>query len=130
MTESFLNNSESSYNNLNYLKDLLGADKDAISDILAEIKSQWADDCRELKEAVHVKNVDEIKRLLHRIKSTFSPLGPGHILYKTVIDKEEALFANEAPVPVDEAYWHPWIGFMETGVHQLATDEDSNAATA
>ena len=65
MTEFFVNNSESSYNDLDYLKDLLGADKNAIKDILAEIKSQWADDCRELKEAVHVKSMDEIKRLLH-----------------------------------------------------------------
>ncbi|HEX7756844.1 MAG TPA: hypothetical protein VF421_15935 [Niabella sp.] len=123
MTEFFVNNSESSYNDLDYLKDLLGADKNAIKDILAEIKSQWADDCRELKEAVHVKSMDEIKRLLHRIKSTFSPLGPEHVLYKTVFSKEAALFTTEASEPVDEACWNPWISFLEAGVDQLSQPE-------
>ena len=71
-------------NDLDYLKDLLGGDGAAIDEILNEMHHQWERDRADLTSAVSAKDIREVKRILHRMKSTFSPLGPDHIIYALI----------------------------------------------
>lgn len=74
-------------NELAFLKELVGDDPDAVNEIISEMKEQWSLDKMELETALRDKNEKEIKRILHRVKSTFSPLGPDHEMYLKVSDK-------------------------------------------
>ncbi|MGJ7031030.1 hypothetical protein [Niabella hirudinis] len=119
MTEPVLENAEPSYNNLTYLKELLGNDASAINDILREIKLQWKEDQLHLGQALALEDLSEVKRLLHRIKSTFSPLGPGHVLYLEVVNKGEAFLEKEENFDGAADYWQNFIGDIEQMVGDL-----------
>ncbi|WP_157557920.1 hypothetical protein [Niabella aurantiaca] len=122
MTEPLPNNAEAPYNNLQYLRDLLDHDMNAVNDIVAEIKAQWKKDHLELQQAVDTGDVAETRRLLHRIKSTFSPLGAGHLLYRQVADNGEAFLEKKGTLEGDHAYWKKLIGDMEQVVEDLSKE--------
>lgn len=69
---------------LGYLNNLLGGDQNAIQEILTEMKTQWEIDRADFKIAVSAGDIKEIKRIFHRMKSTFSPLGPDHKIYELI----------------------------------------------
>lgn len=115
MTEPILDDTEPQYNNLDYLRDLLGDDMDAVNDILTEMKTQWKEDELLLEQAFSENDIAEAKRLLHRIKSTFSPLGPGHVLYQVVANGGEAFLKKRGTLAGDQDYWNRFlksIGYM------------------
>lgn len=122
MAEPLINDTEVPYNNLDYLKDLLGHEPVAIQEIISEIKLQWFADKQELSTALEAQNSLEVKRLLHRMKSTFSPLGPGHMLYKTVLEKGEMYLSAERNISGDEAYWQEFVLLLDNGVNKLSID--------
>ena len=78
-----------------FLKELVGDDMEAIDEIVKEMKNQWDIDKPELEQSVKDENVYEIKRILHRIKSTFSPLGPNHYMYVDITDVNGELISGE-----------------------------------
>lgn len=82
-------------NDLDFLKELVGDDSEAINEIIDEMKCQWSLDKKELKQAIEEKNAQEIKRVLHRLKSTLSPLGPGHQMYMDVANNKGNLVLDE-----------------------------------
>ena len=86
---------------LGFLKELVGDDPDAISEIIKEMKDQWSLDKTDLQYAVKDENVKEIKRILHRIKSTFSPLGPGHEMYLEVANNNGKLVLDDGNIDAD-----------------------------
>ena len=91
-----------SNHNLDFLKELVGDDPAAINEIIKEMKDQWGLDKAELEVAVKDSNITEIKRILHRVKSTFSPLGPTHPLYVEVAGNHEALFTGDEQIEKNE----------------------------
>ncbi|MBO9620933.1 MAG: hypothetical protein J7539_18070 [Niabella sp.] len=115
--------SEPSLNSLDYLRDLLSNDINAMQDIIREIKDQWSNDARELAAAVLSKDVTEMKRLLHRIKSTFSPLGPEHVLYKEIAAAGDGMPTVEA-AGVDLNFWSQLILGLENEVAGLKVTGD------
>lgn len=128
MTEPILDDTEPQYNNLDYLRDLLGNDIDAVNDILAEIKVQWKEDRRYLEQAFSEGNIAEVKRLLHRIKSTFSPLGPGHVLYRVVANGGEAFLKKRGIQTGDQDYWNTFFKSVEGMVQDLQSNADDAPA--
>ncbi|MCF3110522.1 Hpt domain-containing protein [Niabella sp. CC-SYL272] len=120
MTEPLLNNIEPQYNNLDYLRDLLGDDINAVNDILTEIKTQWRDDRFHLEQALNENDIAEVKRLLHRIKSTFSPLGPGHVLYRVVANGGESFLEKRGTLNSDGEYWNTFLKSIEGMVQDLS----------
>lgn len=120
MADPLINDTEAPYNNLDYLKELLGHEPVAIQEIISEIKLQWLADKQELSRALEAQNSLEVKRLLHRMKSTFSPLGPGHMLYKTVLEKGEMYFIAEVSNSGDKAYWKEFVLCLDNGVKKLS----------
>lgn len=125
MTEPILNDAEIPYNNLHYLRDLLGDDANAVNDILAEIKVQWQEDRLHLGQALAAADLAEVKRLLHRIKSTFSPLGPGHVLYLTVVENGEAFLEKGGTLEDDRDYWMRFMESTDQMVGELSKEERS-----
>ncbi|SDE29218.1 hypothetical protein [Niabella drilacis] len=119
MTEPVLHNAETPYNSLDYLKDLLGNDANAVNDILNEIKVQWQEDRLHLGQAVAATDLEEVKRLLHRIKSTFSPLGPGHVLYLGVVTNGESFLEKRGSLSGDQDYWQKFMEDTEQMVGAL-----------
>ncbi len=77
-----------------FLKELVGDDESAISEIIQEMKTQWHLDKKELEAALKETNTNEIKRIMHRLKSTLSPLGPTHPVYLNVADKNYEVINN------------------------------------
>lgn len=88
--------------NLDFLKELVGNDEEAIQEIVKEMKNQWTLDKSELKDSIKEKNTIEIKRILHRVKSTFSPLGPNHYMYLDVSDKNGTLISKKDEINISE----------------------------
>lgn len=119
MTEPMPDNKEIPYTSLHYLRALLGDDPHAVNDILREIKSQWKEDASQLSAAMADHDINEMKRLLHRVKSTFSPLGPGHVLYHMVLDKGEAFLEKRGTLDGDDAYWNMFLENINTLVNNL-----------
>ncbi|WP_300602093.1 hypothetical protein [Niabella sp.] len=119
MTKPILNNAASQYNNLDYLRDLLGHDTEAVNDILLEIKSQWKEDRFHLEQAFNENDMAEVKRLLHRVKSTFSPLGPGHVLYRVVANGGESFLEKRGTLSGDSDYWNTFLKSIEEMVRDL-----------
>lgn len=89
-------------NEFGFLKELVGDDPHALNEIVEEIKEQWSLDKTELEAAVNEKNNIEIKRVLHRVKSTFSPLGPNHEIYNKVAHQNSSFHEKERVVDSDE----------------------------
>jgi|GEM_PF-6087091 len=126
MTEPILNDAEPPYNNLHYLRDLLGNDAHAVNDILTEIKVQWQEDRLHLGQAVAASDLAEVRRLLHRIKSTFSPLGPGHVLYLGVVDNGESFLEKKGILESgDKDYWERFMENTDQMVEDLSKEERS-----
>lgn len=84
--------------NLDYLKDLVDGDMDVLKEILNEVQNQWKSDKLAIDAAVATNNVAEIKRILHRAKSTFSPFGPNHKIYDHIKIEGEQLIEDEISV--------------------------------
>ncbi|OJU29167.1 MAG: hypothetical protein BGN92_13960 [Sphingobacteriales bacterium 41-5] len=82
-------------NNFDYLRELIGDDPEAIKEIIGEMKVQWSLDKADLEHAVKANDIPEVKRILHRVKSTLSPLGPGHQIYLEVSDSKGNLASTE-----------------------------------
>ncbi|HTG56627.1 MAG TPA: response regulator, partial [Niabella sp.] len=77
--------------NLDYLTSIIGNDKEVLAEILKEMRVQWLKDKTDLAAAAGKEDTEAINRLLHRMKSTFSSLGPDHSVYKIIIDKGRLL---------------------------------------
>jgi len=63
---------------LDFFRQLVGGDEAIMQDLLAEIRNQWSLDKDALRTAAAAKDTSEVARILHRVKSTFSALGPNH----------------------------------------------------
>ena len=96
---SVYNNSNNN-DSLTYLKTLVGDDDVVIKEILTEMKTQWKLDVQDLWAAVEAGNQEGAKRVLHRIKSTFSPLGSDSTVYQFII-KETSLLNKENIISLD-----------------------------
>ncbi len=115
---SFLHSVSTDPNNkdpLAYLKALVGDDVVVIKEILAEMKTQWKLDVHDLRAAVETGNQDDAKRVLHRIRSTFSPLGSDSTVNQFII-KETSLLNNENIISLDSCKQ-----FIE-GIEETASD--------
>lgn len=77
--------------NLDYLTSIIGNDKEVLEEILKEMRGQWLKDKTDLVAAADQNDTEAINRLLHRMKSTFSSLGPEHSVYKIIINKGKLL---------------------------------------
>ncbi|MGN7784641.1 ATP-binding protein [Niabella sp. 22666] len=86
--------------NLDYLTSIIGNDKEVLAEILKEMRGQWLKDKTDLMAAADQKDTEAINRILHRMKSTFSSLGPEHSVYK-VIMKNGKLLNNGQTAAVD-----------------------------
>lgn len=71
---------------LDFFRELTGGNEAVMQEVLGEVKKQWMSDKEELKAAASAGNIQEIARILHRAKSTFSAFGPNHILLKLLND--------------------------------------------
>ncbi|ANH83486.1 hybrid sensor histidine kinase/response regulator [Niabella ginsenosidivorans] len=71
---------------LDFFRELTGGDEAVMQEVLAEIKKQWAQDKTALKAAAKAGNAGEVARILHRARSTFSALGPNHMIFKLLGD--------------------------------------------
>lgn len=78
-------------NQLAHLKQLIGDDETVVQDILIEMKKQWEQDQRDLASAISSNNPEELRRLLHRLRSTFSPLGAKNSVYRALISESDRL---------------------------------------
>ncbi|MDF2381535.1 response regulator [Nostoc ellipsosporum NOK] len=78
-------------NSYDYLLQLIAGDREMAKEIIAEMQQQWQKDCSELEAAVKKANQAGIKSLLHRMRSTFSPLGPRHPVFVQISDIEKLL---------------------------------------
>lgn len=83
--------------NLDFLISIVGDDKEVLAEILAEMKAQWQKDKAELAIARDGNDIDTINRLLHRMKSTFSSLGPEHPVYQVMM-RSGKLLHNDSEV--------------------------------
>ncbi|WP_460684047.1 ATP-binding protein [Niabella aquatica] len=113
---SFLNNTEneavSISNNqngssLDFLREIVGDDPEVLNEILQEMNLQWSKDKNDLFAACRLQNKDEAGRILHRMKSTFSSLGPDHEVYKILMEKGRSLI-HDNEINTNEA-----TGFIE-----------------
>ncbi|MGJ7031220.1 ATP-binding protein [Niabella hirudinis] len=65
-------------NDLDFFRELVGGDEAIMNELLGEIRKQWVYDKEALRIAAKAGDVSEMGRILHRVKSTFSALGPNH----------------------------------------------------
>ncbi|MCH5715312.1 ATP-binding response regulator [Niabella hibiscisoli] len=86
---------DESNDNLSFLTSIVGDDKEVLAEILKEMERQWLKDKTDLAAASNGGDVGAIDRLLHRMKSTFSSLGPEHSVYKVIIEKGKLLHNGE-----------------------------------
>lgn len=91
LIESETNVAARNNDTLDYLISIIGDDQEVLAEILTEMKAQWLKDKTDLAAAVSRQDADAVNRLLHRMKSTFSSLGPDHSVYKIIIDKGRLL---------------------------------------
>ncbi len=124
MTEPILDDTEPQYNNLDYLRELLGDDIDAVNDIVTEIKVQWNEDRLRLEQTFRENDMAEARRLLHRIKSTFSPLGAGHVLYRVVANGGEAFLKKRGILAEDQDYWDTFLKSVDGMVQDLQNEAE------
>jgi Signal transduction histidine kinase len=84
-TASYLENIQNNnHHTLNYLYELVGNDPDTVGEVVQAMKNQWELDKAELIEAFSQQDIEKVKKILHRLKSTFSPLGAEHPVYKAI----------------------------------------------
>lgn len=74
-----------------YLLQLMAGDYDMAREIVGEMQQQWQKDRSGLEEAVKAGDKAAIKSLLHRMRSTFSPLGARHPVFVQISDIEKLL---------------------------------------
>ncbi|SDD91621.1 ATP-binding protein [Niabella drilacis] len=63
---------------LDFFRELVGGDEAIMNELLGEIRKQWVYDKEALRAAAAAGDTLEMGRILHRVKSTFSALGPNH----------------------------------------------------
>lgn len=119
MGSSYIDSNKLPLESLRYLWDLLGNNAAAVDEILTEMKLQWQDDREELETAIKAADCKGVKRVLHQMKSTFSPLGPDHELYKTVRKKEALLIDCDALPPAAETEWPSFFETINGSLEQL-----------
>ena len=83
------------HTDLSYLKELLQGDMVAVNEVLTEVEKQWNLDKNEVATAVLSNNIGDIKRILHRVKSTFSPFGTQHKIYEHIKKGETEIIASD-----------------------------------
>ena len=76
---------------LDFLKQIVGDDETALKEILDEMYKQWRMDKEDLTKAVEENNIVLLRQVLHRLRSTFSSLGPDHVIYKIIREESPAL---------------------------------------
>ncbi|WP_018626989.1 response regulator [Niabella aurantiaca] len=81
---------------LDFFRDLLGGDEAVMNELLAEIRKQWVSDKEALRTAAAAGDAPGMARVLHRIKSTFSALGPNHPILQLLKEHAEATGSNAA----------------------------------
>lgn len=77
---------------LDFFRQLVGGDEVIMRDLLTEIQNQWLQDKEALRIAAAAKDTTEVARILHRVKSTFSALGPNHPILQLL--KNQAVVAD------------------------------------
>jgi signal transduction histidine kinase/response regulator of citrate/malate metabolism len=87
--------SDNTGDNLDFLISIVGNDKAVLAEILNEMRLQWQKDKTDLAAARDLKDTGAVDRLLHRMKSTFSSLGPDHSVYKVIISKGRLIHNGE-----------------------------------
>lgn len=73
----------------NYLHELFNNDPTLIDSFLTELDIQWQKDESDLINAIKRNDEKSIASILHRIRSTFSALGPKHKIYSLLSSVEE-----------------------------------------
>lgn len=94
--------------NLSFLMEIVGDDPDAIKEIITEMQLQWEKDKDGILLAIKENDITLLNQILHRMKSTFSSLGPDHIIYRMILERGSTLH-NKDGVLVDNCY-----AFIET----------------
>jgi signal transduction histidine kinase/CheY-like chemotaxis protein len=95
-----INNSPNG-SSLDFLREIVGDDSEVLTEILQEMNLQWHKDKNDLLAASAQQDKDGVKRILHRMKSTFSSLGPEHQVYKILMEKGHAI-VNGNEILTDE----------------------------
>jgi len=82
-------------NNLDFLRSIIGDDSEVLTEILIEMNLQWKKDKQDLLDALNRNDKEGARRILHRMKSTFSSLGPEHEVYKILQEKGSTLVNDD-----------------------------------
>lgn len=98
---------------LEYLKELVGDDESIIKEILNEMLLQWEKDKTELLIAGENKDVQKFRMIMHRMKSTFSPLGPDHIINKIFFKESH----NIADSSVQSDYCYKFVSKIDENIN-------------
>lgn len=84
-------NNDQNGSSLNFLREIVGDDPVVLNEILQEMNLQWDKDKNDLLAASRQQDKDGMGGILHRMKSTFSSLGPDHQVYKILMEKGRSL---------------------------------------
>ncbi|MCH5600472.1 ATP-binding protein [Niabella ginsengisoli] len=76
---------------LDFLRTIVGDNRDMLMEIIKEMGLQWNQDKKDLLLLSEEKNKEGVHRVLHRMKSTFLSLGPNHFIYKILSEKGSEL---------------------------------------
>lgn len=85
---------------LSYLRQLTGGDEDLVQELIGEMKTQWLSDKAVLLQIGLHTNFEAVRKILHKLKSTFSPLGGHHILYTHLNNLAHNLKSNQLQIDV------------------------------
>ncbi len=109
--------------NLAFLTSIVGDDKEVLAEILKEMGRQWLKDKTDLAAAGDQGDIAAIDRMLHRMKSTFSSLGPEHSVYKIIIERGRLLH-NGKEVSVENC--NSFISEIESLISKTLKDNGWN----
>ncbi|GAB3006263.1 hypothetical protein GCM10027051_01830 [Niabella terrae] len=102
---------------LSFLEHLVGGDARMVEEILLEMKQQWQTDKADLLNAGKAADINKMNSILHRIKSTFSPLGPNHEVYRIV--QHQATMLNQMPEKVSPLNCEGFIKQIENALTEV-----------
>ncbi|MFT3902222.1 MAG: response regulator [Niabella sp.] len=103
---------------IGYLETLTDGDPDALEEILTEIKSQWQSDKQEISSAVAANDIVNFKRILHRMKSTFSAFGVQHAIYEHLSRKGQNLI-NPDKQTINKEQFAAFTKVIDTFVNKV-----------
>lgn len=89
--------------NFDLLKQILGDDKESFESFFELFREQTELDIAEFEKSLSEKNLNEIARLAHKLKSTYGSLGSGGA-YETLINMEKSAKENEEFGKIEELF--------------------------